>query len=206
MKMETRRLKICEKIHEDLCEIENSFGISQRVMEGMAVYHGVENIIKGFVPKFVGRKVKEENRSELPISLSSDLWNDFEICRKKFKLPSWEFMEILLNVELGRYRKLFKEIEEKETEKKIIIEPSAIIPERSLYIQERIGTDEEQLREYYWVNGIIEEERNCIGEYSVPFDADIIEEIEKLNLNKVKAATFAAFIIKHKCRSGIYED
>lgn len=204
--METRRLKISERIQEDLSVVEESFGVSQHLIEGMAVYHGIENIIKGFVPKFVGRKVKEENRSELSISLSSDLWNDFEICRKKYKLPSWEFMEILLNVELDRYRKLFEEIEEKEEEEKVIIKPSAIVPERSRYIQERIGIDEEQLREYYWVNGIIEEERNCIGKYFVPFDADIIEEIEKLNLNPVKAATFAAFIIKYKCQNGNYKD
>lgn len=203
MELEKRRLKISEGIQEDLQRVSDVFGISEHIIEGIAVYHGIENIKKSFKPQFAGRKVKEKNRSEFPISLSSELWNDFDDWRQKINLPSWEFMEILLNVELAKYRRIFEMAEESGiSDKKLLLKLS----ERENDIKEKIGADKNELDKYFLQNAFIEEENSCMSEYFIPFDADINEEIKILNLNPLKAMTFSAFLLKYKCRNGNYKD
>lgn len=211
--MGTRKFKINTSTLAKIENVKDCIGIDKDTIACMAVYHGIQNMKSGFRPVYIKKKMKEENKQEFKVRLPKEIWKIVEQYRSELKMPLGELIEILLDTELKKYKNIIMEMQEySESNSDVDMEKIEIYIKVPKLIYENITGKEKvfnlkhsQLVKYILLNGIIEEEVYS-GCGTIPFDADIIEEIEKLHLNPIKAATFAAFLLKYKCRNGRYED
>lgn len=199
-----------------LAKIENMndyIGINENTIASMAVYHGIQNMISGLRPVYIKKKVKEENKEEIKIRLPWEIWKMIEQYRYELKMPLAELIETLLDIELKKYEGMIKEMQlyreshlSMDMEKiAIYIKVPKLIYENIIEKEKALNLKHSQLVKYMLLNGIIEEEVNgACG--TMPFNADLIGEIEMLNLNLLKAITFSAFLLKYKCWNGNYKD
>lgn len=211
--VEKRKVTINADISAKIDNIKDYIGIDKNTIVSMAVYHGIQNLKSGDVPKESLRIKKEKNRKKLEIELPKEIWGDFDRYCTALKISVWELIEILLKVEYTKYRDIIEEMKDcnsrrlsSDNEKiSIYINIPRPIYNKIIEKEQKLDLAYTQYIKYLFLNAVIEEEKNSLCD-AVYFDADTIEIAEKLKMNKTTFSSFAAFIIKYKCQNGEYKE
>ncbi len=202
---------------DDLKEMKNFYGINKATFSRMAVYHGIKQLKSGYVPV---RKKQKGTKRKFDIELPEETWAEFnkamEILgeRTKEHIPDGEMIDIFLNIELKKfigYYKKNEEIYEKRMEKengnlseytqKIDISVNMNMPELLYEFLEdkrrKINIKQIQLVKYLMLSSSIQE-YNSIRFDTLDTDADLINEIEMLRLDRQKALTLIRYLIANE--------
>lgn len=211
--VEKRKVTINADMFTKIENIKDYLGIDKSTIVSMAVYHGIQNMQSGYVPKESLRIAKEEKRKKMEIGLPKEIWKDFDKYCKALKIPMWELVEILLKVEYIKYRDIIEKLKGcnsghlSSDNEKISIYTNVPRPIYNKIIEkeQKLNLAYTQYIKYLFLNAVIEEEKNSLCD-AIYFDADTIEIVERLKMNRETASSFAAFIIKYKCQNGEYKE
>ncbi len=210
--MYKRTFSISHILLDNLRQISSFCGINIATISRMAVYHGIERIKNGYVPV---RDNHKKTKQKFEIILPEETWAEFSEAMESIKYqleehtPDGEMVEMFLKIELQKFMNLYVEYEkeaEKEAEKgkyyndkdKAEISTNTEIP-RILYDklerkQKKLGIKQTQLVKYLLLCGSIQE--YFLSEiHTIDTDADLLNEISILGLDKVKTITLIRYLI-----------
>jgi hypothetical protein len=190
---------------DDVAEICKFFKITQETFFRMAVYHGIERMDNGYIPK---RNYKRDVTSKIEIELPDETWLEFDTVRKYCEsnnetqiehVPDGKLIELFIIAELRKFKNVYDDFETYNTKhdsSKIKLEisiPSVVLSEVE-DIKNNTEISDEQFVKYLFINGLISE--YTIEDFSVmESDLDLLEEIEKLGLNRLKTFTLLRYLL-----------
>lgn len=206
--MYKRTFSISHILLDNLRQISSFCGINIATISRMAVYHGIERIKSGYVPI---RDNHKESKQKFEIILPEETWAEFSEAMESIKyqleehIPDGEMVEMFLKIELQKFMNLYDEYE-KEAEKgnyykdknKAKIFTNTEIPillyDKLERKQKKLGIKQTQLVKYLLLSGSIQE--YFLSEvHTIDTDADLLNEISILGLDKVKTITLVRYLI-----------
>ena len=219
----TRRTYVIPKtLIEKVTTISLMLGINKSTIIRMAIIHGIEKVDGGYLPK---RNHKELQKKRYPIQLPTETWNLFDSMKENIKykldehIPEGELIELFIRMEIQKFEKLYRDYNvyldeevglfaDEDTDKKSMLIQTyipKIIYEQMQERQQDTGVLETQLSRYLATNGIVQEFYS--DDYHViESDAELLEEIQTLGLDKLKTFTLFRYLLENNKITWNYEN
>lgn len=206
--MQKRTFTISHTLLEKLYDVSEGFHINKATLARVAVYHGMERIKNGYLPI---RNHHKKHKEKFEISLPEETWVQFGMLMDdiEYKLdehiPDGELIEIFLEIELRKFKNMLDEYEKKLNEDNLYsfsdcktmsinAEIPVMIYDKLQVKQEQIGIKQTQLGKYIIACGAIQEYTQQ-GFDTLDTDADLLDEIQILGLDRMKALTLIRYLI-----------
>lgn len=206
--MVKRTFKLSYGILEKMDDISDYFHINKATLARFAIYHGIERVKNGYIPV---RDHHKKQKKKYEISLPEETWLEFfemmDSIRYKVEehIPDGEMIEIFLSIELRKFMNIIEYHESNveddtlyDLSKSELFEVQAEIPsllyKRLKSEQRKVGIMSTQLGKYILISGAIQEYVQQDFD-TVDTDVDLLNEIDKLGLNKLKALTLIRYLI-----------
>ena len=223
--MRKRRFSIWQITKENLGQVSDYFKINQATIARMAIIHGIDKLKDRKVfnaktkkyEKMIGYRPIEDRRkivkTKLDISLPDETWQEFDKImdtvyyrdNDKKNVPYGKMVDLLLQIELRKFVAILDENEMLNehglyysfTVKKrfdVRTEMPMMLYKKIKNRKNKIGVTDTQMGKYIACCGMINEHTHCSHD-TLETDADILNEIEILGLDKLKVLTLIRYMI-----------
>lgn len=203
-----RTFKLSYGILEKMDDISDYFHINKATLARYAVYHGIERVKNGYIPV---RDHHKKQKKKYEISLPEETWFEFLEMMNSIQykveehIPDGEMIEIFLKIELRKFVNIIEHHESNvgddtlydlsESESfEVQTEIPLLLYKKLKSEQRKLGIMSTQLGKYVLTSGAIQEYVQQDFD-TIDTDVDLLNEIDKLGLNKLKALTLIRYLI-----------
>lgn len=208
------RLMIRESIVAGLEKLEDYSGLDRKTIIGLAIYDGVKSIKNWYFPKII-KETEKVKRFPIRIDISEEMENKIDsaieiLNSNGIKTSKTLLIETLIRIELKKLTKLY--FNEKEQEKiqdndnvlldeiKCRIQIPVSMKEDIIKMKENLGLKKmNQLQQYIFISGYCDIQRN-ISPMFLEADTELIDFINKLNVDLMKGICIADYVLRMKNR------
>lgn len=217
------RLNIRNKVVTDLSYVADEIGLNKKTIINLAIYHGIEAIYKGYVPKIKAKskeQFEKESRTKILIAITEEMNADLEqaiyyyLYKKELaydeikknkdikKRVKTMIVEKFIEIEVQKLRRLCFEDDidlEKEHEINVRINvPSGLI-EKLMELEDKLDISKNQLQKYFFLSGYQDSENN-ISPLILRNDEELVDYIKSLNIDIVKGIALVDYVLRLKYR------
>ncbi len=206
--MRKRTFNISHIVLDNLRQISEDLNINIATLARFAILHGIERIQNGYRPT---RDHHPKIKRKFEILLPEETWIKFEKLMQDVAyqieehIPDGEMIELFIKIELQKFMYIYEE-QDKLSNNGIIYKFSntdtisvdcqipTLLYDKLIDKKEKIGIKETQLAKYVTLCGTMQE-YGLQHFDTLDTDADLLKEIEKLSLDRVKTLTLIRYLI-----------
>lgn len=222
------RIEIRNGVLTRMSVVEDTTGLNRKTIINLALYHGIEAIYEGYVPRIreqTNEEIEREGRTKISVNITDKMKEELEeavhfyLYKKRIKydeIPKTEYMkrgfkrkiiETLIDVEIKKLERLCslnQEYEQNEgkyefDELNIRIRVPYGLKDRLMELEDELGISRNQLQQYIFLNGFQDSENN-ISPLILENDEELVDFIKSLNIDIVKGLALVDYVLRLKYR------